>query len=281
MKSNSILCPDPYGQHRMAFVEWGQPSSLPPVICIHGLTRNGRDFDWLAEALAASGRHVICPDMVGRGLSDWMPDHPEIYNYATYIADINLLLAEKNIKQVDWVGTSMGGLIGMMMAAVPDTPLRKLVLNDVGPYLPVAALKRIAGYVAMSIEFADAAQLERHMRQIYLPFGITKDDDWRRLTATSMHVLPSGKIRLAHDVGIAHNFKPLEQDVDLWQVYDAIKCPTLLMRGANSDVLSAEVAEQMTQRGPQAKLITYAGIGHAPALMDEGQIEDCVTFCSA
>lgn len=278
MKTDFVECPDAFGSHRMAYVEWGVPSARPSVICVHGLTRNGRDFDRLAAALEQDGRHVICPDIVGRGLSDRISEHPELYAYAQYIADMVALMAAKNIGAVDWVGTSMGGILGMLMASSSESPIQKLVVNDVGPFIPLAALKRIASYVGMPIEFADEAQLERHIRQIYSSFGITRDEDWRHIVEHSYSTLPNGKLVLAHDVGIAENFKTLEADVDFWSVYDAIKCPTLLLRGETSDVLSAEVAEAMTKRGPKARLITYAGVGHAPALMDKHQIKDIRNF---
>lgn len=278
VKIDTLTCSDPHGGHRLAYAEWGEPSDRPSVICVHGLTRNGRDFDRLAESLMQDGRHVICPDMVGRGQSDWLTEQPELYTYAQYIADIDALLKQKNIKSVDWVGTSMGGLIGMMMAAAPESPIRKLVLNDVGPFIPLAALQRIASYVAMKIEFTDKAQLERHMRQIYAPFGITRDEDWLHIVEHSYRILPNGKLTLAHDPAIATNFTAFDKDVDLWPVYDAIKCPVLLLRGEASDVLSPDVAKAMTERGPKAHLITYAGVGHAPALMEAGQISDIRNF---
>lgn len=278
MKTDFHVCPNPFGAHRMAYAEWGQASTRPSVVAVHGLTRNGRDFDRLAAALEMQGRHVICPDIVGRGVSDRLSEHPELYAYAQYISDIQSLLAARNIQAVDWVGTSMGGLIGMMMAAMPETPIHRLVINDVGPFIPLAALQRIAAYVAMEIEFADRMQLERHIRQIYAPFGITRSEDWRHIAAHSYRTLPNGKLVLAHDTAIAQGFSRLEQDVDLWPVYEAVKCPALLLRGSESDVLSAEVAEDMTRRGPKAKLITYKGVGHAPALMDEGQIADIQNF---
>jgi pimeloyl-ACP methyl ester carboxylesterase len=278
MKNDIFACADPIGTHRMAYTEWGSPSERPSVICVHGLTRNGRDFDRLAEALEKSGRHVICPDIVGRGKSDFLTDHPELYTYPQYVADLNGFLAAKNLKAVHWVGTSMGGIIGMLMAAMPETPIRRLALNDVGPFIPLAALQRIAAYVGMPLEFADKAQLVRYIRQIYEPFGITREKDWQNLVEHSQRTLPNGKLTLAHDPAIAKVFGEIDKDVDLWAVYDAIQCPVLLLRGEKSDILSAEVAEAMTQRGPKAKLITYAGIGHAPALMDEIQIGDVCGF---
>lgn len=276
MKANSFVCAD-LGTHRMAYTEWGSPSAHPSVVCVHGLTRNGRDFDRLAAALEAAGRHVLCPDIVGRGQSDFLAN-PDLYIYPQYIADLTAFLAAKNLTQVHWVGTSMGGIIGMLMAAAPESPIGRLVLNDVGPFLPLAALQRIASYVGMPIEFADEAQLERYLRQIYAPSGVTRDEDWRHLVERSQRKLPNGKLALAHDPAIAKIFSTLDRDVDLWPYYDAIQAPTLLLRGETSDVLSAEVAEAMTQRGPKARLITYAGIGHAPALMDKNQIVDIQGF---
>lgn len=263
----------------MAYVEWGQPSHTPTIICVHGLTRNGRDFDRLAETLEKSGRHIICPDIVGRGQSDSLSD-PNLYNYGQYIADLTLLLNSKNLKQVDWVGTSMGGLIGMMIAAMPEPPIRRLVLNDVGPYIPLAALKRIAAYVQMPTEFADATQLERHIRQIYAPFGISSEKDWKHIADISTRKLPNGKLTLAHDPAIGQNFSAIDKDLDLWPVYETVKAPTLLLHGETSDVLSAEIAQAMTIRGPRATLITYTGIGHAPALIAKEQISDIENFLS-
>jgi len=279
MKTNFITCPDPVGTHRIVYTEWGNVSDKPTVVCVHGLTRNGRDFDRLAEALEDNGCHVICPDIVGRGKSDRLSEHPELYNYAQYVADMAALLATKNIHEVDWIGTSMGGVIGMLMAVAPETSIRKLVLNDIGPFIPLAALRRIADYVAaMAIEFSDLTQLERYLRQIYAPFGITREEDWQLLIEHSYCVLPNGKLTLAHDPAISVNFSKLDQDVDLWPVYEAIHCPVLLLRGELSDVLPVEVTQAMTERGPKARLITYPGVGHAPALMDGGQIGDIQRF---
>jgi pimeloyl-ACP methyl ester carboxylesterase len=241
------------------------------------LTRNGRDFDWLASALQAE-RQVFCPDMAGRGKSDFFSD-PVFYSYPQYVADMTTMLARVGVtpagtgpSSVDWVGTSMGGIIGMLLAAEPNTPIRRLVINDIGPFIPLSALKRIADYVGMAIEFADLAQLERHMRAIYAPFGITKDEDWQHMAEHGARVLPNGKLTLAHDPAIARNFSALKEDVDLWAVYDRIQCPTLVLRGTLSDVLSAGVADEMTRRGPCARLAQFSGVGHAPALTDAEQI---------
>lgn len=275
MQNSSFSGYSALGFHKVAYTEWGahQSESLIPIICVHGLTRNGRDFDRLAAQLQST-RSVFCPDIVGRGKSDWLAD-TTLYAYPQYINDMTTMIAratQNNTVQVDWVGTSMGGIIGMLLAAQPKTPIRRLVINDVGPYIPLASLKRISDYVGMVVEFADLAQLERHLRVIYAPFGITKDADWKNLVETSYRTLPNGKLALSHDPGIAKNFGSLDKDVDFWNLYDLIRCPTLLIRGAQSDVLPAEVAQKMTQCGPKAKLVTLPNIGHAPALMDQEQI---------
>ncbi len=172
----------------------------------------------------------------------------------------------------------MGGIIGMLLAATPKTPIRRLVINDVGPFISLAALKRISDYVSMVVEFADLQQLERHIRAIYTPFGITRDADWQHMAEHSYRTLPNGKLALAHDPAIAKNFQTLKEDVDFWALYDQIRCPTLLLRGATSDILSEETAIAMTQRGPKAKLVTLPNVGHAPALMDDDQIKIIAEF---
>lgn len=277
MKLSSIRCSSALGFHHMAFAEWGQGGDVP-IICVHGLARNGRDFDYLATALQKN-RHVLCPDMVGRGRSDFLAD-PTLYNYAQYIADLTALIAYTGAGQVDWVGTSMGGILGMMVAAMPNNPIRRLVVNDVGPVIPLAALKRIGDYVGFVAEFADREQAERHIRQIYAPFGIKDDAVWQHFVDYGLRTLPNGKLALGHDPGIAVNFRSLDADVDFWPLYDRITCPTLLYRGASSDVLSAEVADAMTQRGPKPQLVTWADVGHAPALVDNAQIEAIQKFLS-
>lgn len=267
------------GFHKVAYSQWGESGEHPNVVCVHGLTRNGRDFDRLAAKLGTH-RSVFCPDMVGRGKSDWLAD-PSLYNYPQYLADMAVMVAlaaRDSHTHIDWVGTSMGGIIGMLLAAQPNSPIRRLVINDVGPFIPMAALKRIADYVSLVVECADRDQLERHLRVIYAPFGITEDADWKNLTDNSFRVLPNGKLALAHDPAIAKNFAALDKDVDFWPVYHAITCPVLLIRGAQSDILTHETAQQMTQVGPKARLVEIDHVGHAPALMDARQISVIADF---
>jgi pimeloyl-ACP methyl ester carboxylesterase len=258
------------GFHNIAYTEWGSRTARPPVICVHGLTRNGRDFHHLASALEQETQ-IFCPDIVGRGKSDFLKD-PTLYTYGQYITDMTALLARMDTASVDWVGTSMGGIIGMYMAAMDNAPIRRLVLNDVGPYIPLAALKRISDYAGMELEFADMDQLERHLRANYASFGITRDEDWKHFTKHSARRLASGKWAAAYDPGIAQNLKTLTKDVDFWDMYDRIRCPTLLLRGEKSDVLLNEVAQQMTLRGPKASCVEFSDVGHAPALVEASQL---------
>lgn len=266
-----VLGLSPGGFHRVAYVEWGDPTA-PVTICVHGLTRNGRDFDRLAADLAASGRRVVCPDMVGRGLSDRLAD-PAHYGYPQYLADMTTLIARLDTGPVDWVGTSMGGLIGLLLAAQPKNPIRRLVLNDVGPFVPKAALERIATYVGQAPTFRDEAEVEAYLRRIHASFGALSDEDWRYLTHHATRPRSDGLLELRYDPGIGKAFTeaPLD-DIDLWQVWDRISCPVLALRGSLSDLLLAETAAEMARRGPGAELHEIAGVGHAPMLMAPEQI---------
>ena len=273
MQQDSLLGLSAGGYHRMTYTEWGEAGAERTVICVHGLTRNGRDFDALATALAAAGRRVVCPDVVGRGLSDRLAD-PASYGYPQYLADMTALIARLDVAEVDFVGTSMGGLMGLMMAALPGTPIRRLVINDVGPFIPAAAMERIGTYLGGDPVFPDLAAAEAYVRQIHAPFGTLTDDQWRHLTEHSLRPVEPGAYRLAYDPRIAQRFKetPIE-DVDLWAQWDAVACPVLVLRGANSDLLLAETAREMSQRGPRAQVVEIEGCGHAPALMATDQIE--------
>ena len=271
-RSGSYLGLSAGGFHRLSYVEWGGASHNRTAVCVHGLTRSGRDFDALSGALAGEGLRVACPDVVGRGRSDRLAD-PAGYGYPQYLADMNALIARLDAPQVDWVGTSMGGLIGMMLAAQPNTPLRRLVINDVGPFIPKASLARIGEYVGRDPRFGDLAAAEAYFREIHAPFGALTDADWRHLTEHSVSPAEGGGYRLAYDPAIAHPFRDAEpQDVDLWALWDLIAIPVLVIRGAESDLLLAETAAEMAARGPRAEVAEIQGCGHAPALMDDHQI---------
>jgi pimeloyl-ACP methyl ester carboxylesterase len=271
MIERHLSCLGPSGFHRVVYSEWPGPTGAPTLMCVHGLTRNGKDFDAIAEALSARYR-VICPDMPGRGRSEWLTAAAE-YGYPLYMADAAALIARLDVDSVDWLGTSMGGLIGMMLASRPGSPIRKLALNDIGPYLSKVGLERIASYVGLDPTFPSLDALEAAVRDTYASFGPLTDAQFRKMARDSAREKPEGGWGFAYDPKIADAFRqgPIE-DLDLWPVWEAIRCPTLVLRGAQSDLLTHEAAEEMTRRGPKAKLIELPGIGHAPALLSEGQI---------
>ncbi len=263
------------GFHKVAYSEWGDPDRPGTLVCVHGLTRNRHDFDILSRALSAEFR-IACPDVVGRGGSDWLKD-PAGYGYPQYLSDMNALVARLGVESVDWLGTSMGGLIGMMLAAQPGTPVRRLIVNDVGPFIPKASLERIAGYVGQDPRFPDLTAAEAYFRDVHAPFGRLTDAQWQHLTRTGVSEDDADgedrgfRLRYDPDIAQAIGEAPLE-DVDLWDLWDRITCPVLVLRGAESDLLPAEVAQEMTRRGPAATLVEFPDCGHAPALMDDHQI---------
>lgn len=266
---SSLSCLSKSGFHTLAYRESG-PDHPVPVVCLHGLARNARDFDELAAVLTAAGRRVVCADVVGRGESGWLRD-PMDYGYPQYLADTAALIARLGSRQVDIVGTSMGGLIGMMLAAQPGTPIRRLVINDVGPFIPKAALERILDYVGKDPQFGDLAEAEAYLRRIYRSFGDLGDTQWRHLTETSLRRDGDGW-RLHYDPRIVLPLREAEiADIDLWALWDVIACPTLVLRGAESDLLLATTAQEMRQRGPRAEVIEFSDCGHAPALLDPAQ----------
>ncbi len=258
------------GFHGLRWWEWG-PEAGPVVVCVHGLTRCGRDFDALARALAAAGRRVLCPDLPGRGASDWLPD-PVLYAPSSYAVALSHLLARLD-GPVDWVGTSLGGILGMMLAAAPNTPLRRLVLNDTGFHIAEPAIARIHAYLrAAPAAFPDLAALEQHLREVHAPFGALDDAAWRHMAETSALPAEGGGVRLHYDPALAAPILASEPAaMDLTALWEAVPLPTLVLRGATSDLLLAETAVAMAAR-PGVELVTIPGVGHAPALMDQAQI---------
>lgn len=269
--SNSLQCIGPHGFHRMAYTDWGVPSAERVLFCVHGLTRNGRDFDYLAAALEDRYR-TLCPDIAGRGKSARLTNS-EDYNNRQYVSDVMALFARSGAESIDWVGTSMGGMMGMLMASMPGSPIRRLVLNDIGPWLPKAALQRIADYVGSVQDFDDVDGVETYLRTVHAPFGALTDDQWRHLAEHSSYPKDGGGYGLACDPKIGDAFQSMAiDDVDLWALWDRIECPVLVLRGVDSDLLSADVAQEMPRRGPKAEVVEIEGCGHAPALMDGVQI---------
>jgi len=260
----------------MAYKEWGDPKNPRVLVCVHGVTRVSDDFDNMATALCDRYR-VVCPDVVGRGRSDRL-QNPQHYQVPQYVSDMVTLLARLDAESVHWFGTSMGGLIGMGLASLKDSPVRKLVLNDVGPALNPAALARIGDYVGKDVRFATFDEAARYIRDISLPFGPHSEEEWRKLAADALKQDSDGKWILHYDPGLAVPIKATTPEMMqhaeamLWMAYDAISCPTLLVRGAQSDLLTPEVAHAMTARGPKARLVEIPGVGHAPTFLREDQI---------
>lgn len=271
-RRRGILCASPSGWRRMTYLEWGAGDNPRVVICVHGLTRCARDFDFLAGELSPHYR-VVCPDVAGRGDSDWLKT-PMEYTIPTYANDMVALIARLDVESVHWVGTSMGGLVGLALAALPGAPVTRLVLNDVGPVLSVAALERIAIYVGNAPRFPDIGAAEQYVRVVSASFGPHSDAQWRFLTEHVVRRDPDGVYRMHYDPALAAPFlaqKP-EKDVELWPQFEAIRCPTLVLRGEQSDLLTRETAAQMASRGPRAKVVEIPGVGHAPTLIQPDQI---------
>jgi pimeloyl-ACP methyl ester carboxylesterase len=254
------------------YTEWGEGRG-ETVIAWHGLARTGRDMDELAERLAARYR-VICPDTIGRGLSQWSPDPAREYCLARYGELAVALLDQLGVREAHWVGTSMGGALGMHLAAGPLAGrIRRLVLNDIGPQLGEAAVQRIRAYAGSPPEFERVGELEQYFRTVYKPYGWLSDEQWRRLTETSLRRTRDGKVTPHYDPKMVLQFEHHPRDYDLWEAYDRIDVPTLCLRGENSDLLLPETADRMRGRGARAVVVTIPGCGHAPALNVPEQLD--------
>jgi pimeloyl-ACP methyl ester carboxylesterase len=270
------------GFHRIAYVDWGPQEAEVPIVCVHGLSRQGRDFDYLAADLASLGRRVVCPDLAGRGRSGRLRD-PSEYALPQYCADMNALIAHLGAGQVDWVGTSLGGLIGIILAGMPGTPIRRLVINDIGPYLPWSGLARIGSYVSSApSDFASLEEAESYLREVLAPFGALSDEHWAHLArySVSWHEERKRFIMLC-DREIVRAFRnPWHYSLDLWKYWTAIKLPILVIRGVQSDLLTADLARTMERRSLFAKIHEIEGCGHAPPLMSADQINVVRDFLS-
>jgi len=279
-KIKSVQCLSLTGLHRMSYKEWGDADNPRVLVCVHGVTRVADDFDSMAQALAGDYR-VIAPDIVGRGRSDWLKN-PQLYRIPQYVSDIVTLLArvlpEGERQSVDWFGTSMGGLIGLGLASLPDNPIRKLILNDIGPVLAPMALQRIGDYIGQDLRFDSFDAGAKFIRDVSLTFGQHTEAEWHKLASDVLRQDKDGKWVRHYDMGLALPFRsatPESAEADeamLWAAYDAVKCPTLLIRGAESDLLSRETAALMTQRGPKATLVEIPNVGHAPTFIHDDQI---------
>ena len=310
LTQQSFLSLGPDGFHRIAYTEWGEARNPHIVLCVHGLSRNSRDFDRLASTLEGDHR-VICMDVIGRGDSDWLADKSG-YSFSTYLSDAASLIARvttpiagglleslharlggnRPVAKLDWVGTSMGGLIGMLLAAKPGSPIRRLVMNDVGPFVPWDALIRLKGHVGGETRFATYDEVERYVRRACNSFGQLDDEFWQHLARHAAVREDDGSFRLRYDPAISRGL-PVHLDpelpigpeflrgIDLWAIWDALRCPVLVLRGADSEVLPRGTAEEMQRRKPNVKVVEFDGVGHAPALASHDQIDVVREFLGA
>ena len=276
VRIESVQCISPDGLHQMVYKEWGDPDNPNVLLCVHGVTRLSDDFDVLARVL--SGRYrVICPDVVGRGRSGWLKN-PQYYQVPQYISDMVTLIARVNPGNLSFLGTSMGGLIGMGLASLKDNPIQKLILNDIGPYLNVTALTRIAQYISQPIRFATFDEAALYVRTISSTFGEHTEEEWHKFCKDVLRQDNDGMWIRHYDLNLAVSMQGITPElaqamqVMMWAAYDAISCPTLLLRGADSDLLLRETAVEMTKRGPKAQLVEFENVGHAPTLVHVDQI---------
>jgi pimeloyl-ACP methyl ester carboxylesterase len=282
--------------HRIAYTDWGDVANPHVVLCVHGLARNSRDFDYLAAKLTPECR-VVCMDVAGRGESEWLENKSD-YTFTLYQNDAAAMLARAGapsargwLKRVtglgaaklDWVGTSMGGLLGMMLAAKRGSPIRRLVLNDVGAFIPWGALFRLKGYITRGKRFAGLPEIEAYLREVCAPFGPLTDEQWQHLARHGAQRDKDGQFQLRYDPAVGGGLHghidpefPLGPDlmrgIDLWSVWSKLDCPVLVLRGANSEVLTKKTVDEMRSRKPATEVVEFPGVGHAPALMSEDQI---------
>ncbi|VWB39741.1 alpha/beta hydrolase fold protein [Burkholderia aenigmatica] len=275
-RQRRVQCASAAGLHHVAYTEWGDPANSRVLVCVHGLTRSGRDFDRLAAALSDTYR-VVCPDVVGRGRSDWLAD-PRLYAIPQYVADMVTLIARTGAESVDWFGTSMGGLIGMALAGLPGTPVRRMIVNDVGPRIEPDSLTRIGEYLGVQPRFATEQEGVDYLTSLSLPFGALTGDEWREINAPLLRQLPEGDWTMRYDPRIAEPFKTTTPELAalgeaaLWRAVETTEASLLVVRGAESDLLSRETVAEMVQRGRHVTQAEIPGTGHAPAFLNADQI---------
>ena len=271
-RRGSVRCISRHGFHDVAYRDWGAIDAKDRALCVHGLTRNARDFDVFAARLAATHR-VVCPDLAGRGDSDWLSDKSD-YHLLQYNMDMTVLAAKTGLDGFDWIGTSLGGLMGIALAGIPNSPIRRLVVNDVAPEIPFPALRRITSYTGSTSIYRDLGAVERHLRETLAPFGPMTDADWARMARTSALKAEGGYI-MHHDPGILQNFNryAIFMHFSLWRYWERITCPVLILRGTESDFLTEGLLARMLDRLPTADVIEFRGVGHTPTLNAPGQID--------
>lgn len=271
-RMGGVRCISRHGFHRVSYRDWGRADARDRALCVHGLTRNARDFDPLAARLSETHR-VICPDLAGRGESDWLKDKSD-YHLLQYNMDMTVLAAKAGLDGFDWIGTSLGALMGIALAGIENSPIRRLVVNDVAPEIPFAALSRITSYTGSNLLFEDLGGVEAHLRETLAPFGPMTDADWARMARGSVLKAEGGYV-MHHDPGIMQNFQRygMFMHFSLWKYWDRIKCPVLILRGTESDFLTESLLAKMVERLPSADVVEFRSIGHTPTLNAPSQID--------
>lgn len=271
-----------HGFHKLAYVEWGHKAGGVPIICVHGVSRQSRDFDALAAQLAKLGRRVVCPDLPGRGRSDWLAEADD-YALPQYCADMNNVIARLGVEEVDWVGTSLGGLIGIILSGMPGSRIRRLVINDIGPYVSSTGLTRIGDYLRqMPQSFPSMVEAEAYYRRILAPYGNLSDEQWRHIAE---HSVGWDEPRKAYinlcDPGVQRGFRGAWfSSLNIWKYWDEISVPTLVLHGAKSDLLTRELCEEMVKRNSNATVHRFEECGHVPPLFEPHQIKVVTDFLS-
>ena len=269
--TKTMDCPDPSGggTHQLAYHDWQVGTPQKTIVCVHGLTRNGRDFDFFAQECLREYR-ILCPDIAGRGRSSWLKNK-SWYHYGTYVADMLYFFDKLQLQDVYWVGTSMGGLIGMVLAATYPEYIKKLVMNDIGPFIPESALKRLGEYVGKEVSFEKYVDAEKYIKTILAPWGVTDRIQWRNITENSFNK-NTGQYVPNYDPEIRQAFFSVQGDLDMWDLWAQVKCPVLVLRGAMSDLLTSATAARMQSSRAGVEVIEFPNIGHAPSLMPREQI---------
>ena len=273
MKENRFFSLNPHGFHRNYYVDWGTKGYTKTVFCVHGLTQNGRIFDYLAKSLADENFRVICPDIVGRGKSDWLSTGQD-YNLRQYMSDITVLMAKTGVKQLHWIGTSMGGILGILLASMPRSPITRLIINDVSPIIRPRQLRKLKKVIGVYKSFPGLKQGELYLRGVYRSTDRLSAEQWRHIVKHSFIKDEDGYYRLTYDPGILDFAKKFYFfGLNLWREWKRINCPVLILRGKKSEILPKKIANAMLKSSLKADLVEFDGIGHAPSLTSKEQIK--------